>query len=185
VGVEENWSGLSDDELLHAARKQPEAFAAFYRRHERPVLAFFLSRAADAEVAADLAAETFAAALSSVGRFRPRPTPPAAWLFGIARNTLAMSRRQGRVEDRARRRLGMDRLELTDDVIKGIEALAGTAVDLVDELPPAQREAVRARVVDGRDYGEIARDLRCSEAVVRKRVSRGLSTVRERLEQQQ
>jgi DNA-directed RNA polymerase specialized sigma24 family protein len=120
-----------------------------------------------------------------VGRYRRRPTPAAAWLFGIARHTLAISRRRGRVEDRARRRLGMDRLELTDEVIEAIEAVAGTAVDLVDELPPAQREAVRARVVDDRDYGEIARDLRCSEAVVRKRVSRGLSTVRGRLEQQQ
>ena len=147
------------------------------------MLAFFLSRSGDAEVAADLAAETFAAALGSVGRFRPRPTPASAWLFGIARNTLAMSRRSGRVEDRARRRLGMDRLELTDEVVDAIEALAGAAVDLVDELPPEQRDAVRARVVDDRDYGDIARDLRCSEAVVRKRVSRGLATVRQRMEE--
>jgi RNA polymerase sigma-70 factor (ECF subfamily) len=182
MGVEQDWSRLSDDQLLAAARSQPEAFAAFYRRHERPVLAYFLARAGDAEVAADLAAETFAAALSSVGRFRRRATPAAAWLFGIARNTLAMSRRRGRVEDRARRRLGMARLELTDDVIERIEALSGVA-DFVEELPASQRDAVRARVVDERGYGEIARDLRCSEAVVRKRVSRGLATVRDRMEE--
>jgi RNA polymerase sigma factor (sigma-70 family) len=182
--VEQDWSRLSDDQLLRAARRQPEAFAAFYRRHERPVLGFFLARAGDAEVAADLAAETFAAALTSVGRFRPRPTPAAAWLFGIARNTLAMSRRSGRVEDRARRRLGMDRLDLTDEVIEGIDALAGDVEGLVDDLPPAQRDAVRARVVYERDYGEIASDLRCSEAVVRKRVSRGLATMRQRMEEQ-
>jgi RNA polymerase sigma factor (sigma-70 family) len=182
--VAQDWDRLSDDQLLRASRRQPEAFAAFYRRHERRMLAFFLVRAGDAEVAADLAAETFAAALTSVGRFRPRPEPATAWLFGIARNTLAMSRRSGRVEDRARRRLGMDRLELTDEVIESIEAMAGEAEGLVEELPPAQREAVRARVVDERDYGEIASDLRCSEAVVRKRVSRGLATVRQRMEEQ-
>jgi DNA-directed RNA polymerase specialized sigma24 family protein len=33
-------------------------------------------------------------------------------------------------------------------------------------------------VIDDRDYREIARDLRCSESVVRQRVSRGLRALR-------
>ena len=57
------------------------------------------------------------------------------------------------------------------------------ALELVDELPGDQREAVRARVIDERDYPDIAKDLRCSEAVVRKRVSRGLGKLRARLEE--
>jgi DNA-directed RNA polymerase specialized sigma24 family protein len=32
--------------------------------------------------------------------------------------------------------------------------------------------------VDGRDYSEIAAQLRCSESVVRKRVSRGIQAMR-------
>jgi RNA polymerase sigma-70 factor (ECF subfamily) len=36
-------------------------------------------------------------------------------------------------------------------------------------------------VVDERDYAEIAKDLRCSEAVVRKRVSRGLARMRDQM----
>ena len=94
-----------------------------------------------------------------------------------------MSRRRGRVEERARRRLGMPRLVLTDEVLDRIEALEGIAVELVDDLPPDQAEAVRARIVDERDYSEIAKDLRCSEAVVRKRVSRGLESLRHRMEE--
>ena len=172
----------SDEELLRAARSDPSAFGAFYRRHEEPVVRWFLARAGDPEVAADLAAETFAAALAGAHRFRSRKGAPVAWLFGIARNTLAMSRRRGRVESRARRALGMPPLELTDELIERIEALAAGPVELMDELPQEQREAVRARVVDERDYAEIAKDLRCSEAVVRKRVSRGLASMRERLE---
>jgi RNA polymerase sigma factor (sigma-70 family) len=183
MGMERAWDRLPDDDLLAAARKDGEAFATFYRRHEERVLAFFLARAGDPEVAADLTAETFAAALVSSGRFRRRREPATAWLFGIARNLLAMSRRRGRVEARARQRLGMPRLELTDELIERIEALSGKALGLVEELPPDQRDAVRARVVDERDYGEIARDLRCSEAVVRKRVSRGLAGLRERMEE--
>jgi RNA polymerase sigma factor (sigma-70 family) len=183
--VQRAWDRATDDELLCATRKEPLAFAAFYRRYEERMLRYFLARVGDAEVAADLTAETFAAALGSAPRFRPRREPAVAWLFGIARNTLAMSRRRGRVEARARHRLGMPSLELTDELLERIEALGGDAVDLVAELPSEQGEAVRARVVDEREYREIARDLRCSEAVVRKRVSRGLAAMRERLEERE
>jgi RNA polymerase sigma factor (sigma-70 family) len=173
--------GESDEELLSAARCDPAAFGAFYRRFEERMLRYFLSRVGDDEVAADLTAETFAAALASVGRFRAKKGPAAAWLFGIAHNTLAMSARRGRVEARARRRLGMPPLELTDALIERIDTLAGPALELVGDLPAEQEQAVRARVIDERDYADIAKDLRCSEAVVRKRVSRGLAQMREEL----
>jgi len=38
-------------------------------------------------------------------------------------------------------------------------------------------------VIDERDYADIAMDMRCSEAVVRKRVSRGLRNLRTHLEE--
>jgi RNA polymerase sigma factor (sigma-70 family) len=178
------WDDAPDERLLATVRAEPNAFGAFYRRHEDSVLGYFLARVGDPEVAADLTAETFAAALVSAHRFRPRAkTPASAWLFGIARHTLAMSRRQGRVEARARRRLGMAPLVLTDESIERITALDPTVLTLVDELPGDQQVAVRARVIDERDYPDIAMDLRCSEAVVRKRVSRGLGTIRARLEE--
>jgi RNA polymerase sigma factor (sigma-70 family) len=179
MGVEPVWADAPDEALLGMARREPGAFGAFYRRHEDRVLAYFLARVGEPEVAADLTAETFAAALASAHRFRPRREPATAWLFGIARNTLAMSRRQGRVEARARRRLGMSPLVLTDEAIESIAALA-----LIDELPADQREAVRARVIDERDYSDIAKDLRCSEAVVRKRVSRALGRLRAEMEEE-
>ena len=179
MGVEPVWGDAPDEALLGMARREPAAFGTFYRRHEDRVLGYFLARVGEPEVAADLTAETFAAALASSHRFRPRREPATAWLFGIARNTLAMSRRQGRVEARARRRLGMAPLVLTDEAVESIAALA-----LIDELPTDQREAVRARVIDERDYSDIAKDLRCSEAVVRKRVSRALGRLRAQMEEE-
>jgi RNA polymerase sigma-70 factor (ECF subfamily) len=41
-----------------------------------------------------------------------------------------------------------------------------------------QLAALRARVIDETDYATIARELRTSEAVVRKRVSRALARLR-------
>ena len=104
-------------------------------------------------------------------------------MFAIAYNKLADAGRRGCVEDRARRRLGIERLELTDDDIARIDRLGrdDTLAELVGELPVDQREAIQAHVIEERGYGEIAFELQTSEAVVRKRVSRGLGTLRKRL----
>jgi DNA-directed RNA polymerase specialized sigma24 family protein len=55
------------------------------------------------------------------------------------------------------------------------------AWQLIDELPPDQRDAVRAHVIEDRAYGDIAIEFSTSEAVLRKRVSRGLGALRSKL----
>ena len=146
------------------------------------MLRYMVARVRDGELAADLTAETFAAALISAPRFRPRPEPAASWLFGIARNVLRSSLERSRVDDRARRRLGMPPLELSDEDVTGIEALLSdvSARQMLESLPEEQAGAIEARVLDDASYEDIARRLRCSEAVVRKRVSRGLAALRAR-----
>jgi RNA polymerase sigma factor (sigma-70 family) len=182
-------ASASDGELLAASRSQPDAFAAFYDRYERAVLGYFVRRTADPEVAADLTAEVFAAALGAAHRYKPRTPTAAGWLFAIAHNKLFKSRSRGRVEAIARRRLGIrEPIHLAGDELERIENAAtaeGWVIELLDRLPPLQREAVRARIVDERSYPDIAGELRTSELVVRKRVSRGLSTLRAQLEDQQ
>lgn len=182
---------MSDEVLLASTPLCPEAFGTFYRRHENALLVFFLRRTANAETAADLTAEVFAAALGSVRRFRPGSQPAVAWLFGIANHKLRSSCRRGRVEDRARRRLGMQPLLLTDDALERVEALADAQrsaeilAELLASLPLDQHEAVRLRILEERDYAEIAVALRCSQAVVRQRVSRALGTLRVELAKQE
>jgi RNA polymerase sigma factor (sigma-70 family) len=174
----------SDEELLAATASSAEAFGRFYERHVASVVAFLLSRTRDREVSADLCAEVFAAALEGVDRFDPGRAPATAWLFGIAQHKLQESMRRGRVEAAARRRLGMPVRELTDADLERVEELADVgaqASGLVAALPAEQRDAVVARVLEERDYGEIAERLQCSEAVVRKRLSRGLKRVRSQM----
>lgn len=178
------WESESDDRILAAAAREPAAFAAFYRRYERAMLTFFRRRTGDAELAADLTAEVFAAALRACRRYRPGEAPASAWLFGIAQHTLARSRRRGMVEDRARRRLAMGPLVLEDEDLLRIDRLTAggdPATALLAALPADQRAAIRARVLGEESYAEIAERLRCSPAVVRKRVSRGLAALRDQL----
>jgi RNA polymerase sigma-70 factor (ECF subfamily) len=155
----------------------------FYRRHVDAILHYHGRSTGNAEAAADLTAETFAAALQAKHRFKPGGAPARAWLFGIAVKKLADYRRKGYAEDRARRRLGMERIEPTDQDLRRIEALAGDVAiaSLIDELPEEQRHAVTARVLHERDYEDIAGELQISPAGVRQRVSRGLAALRGRV----
>jgi RNA polymerase sigma factor (sigma-70 family) len=174
---------LSDESLLARTGAEPELFGFFYRRHEDRIVRYFLRRGATAELAADLTAEVFAAALEAADRFRPGPRPAEAWLYGVARRKLALSLRRGRVEARARRKLGMSPLELTDEVLERIAELeeGAAATASLNGLPASERQAIEARVIGEREYAAIAAELRCSEAVVRKRVSRGLARLRAEL----
>ena len=165
--------------LLVAARTCADAFGAFYERHFPAVLAFFRRRTPGAEEAFDLAAETFAAALGSVSRYHPGPAPAQAWLFAIARHKLSEAIRTNQIQDEARRALAMQPIQLDDEAIEILERVAsGPALELLVVLPDEQREAIEARHLDDHGYPEIAAEFRCSESVVRKRVSRGLAALR-------
>ena len=137
---------------------------------------------ANPEVAADLTAETFAAALVARSRYRPQTANAAAWLFAIAHHKLTDYRRRGRAEDRMRARLGMESVPVGAEDAELIRWLGEeVATQLVEELPEDQREAVRAHVLEDRGYAEIAADEQLTEATVRKRVSRGLRVLRDRV----
>ena len=178
---------MEDDDLLAATPRDPDAFAAFYRRHAAPLTRFFLRRTGSAEIAADLTAETFAQALVAARRFDRRRGSAAAFLYGIAHREWATALERRRVADRARRRLRMPRIELDDEAIERIVEGAGDAATaarldaLLAALPREQRAAIEAHVVDERAYRDIAAAIQVSPAVVRKRVSRGLAELRTRL----
>ena len=168
--------------LARSRAGDTRCFEVVYRRHYPVVLAFLARRVAEPELAADLLAETFAALFVLVGDpQRPLPESAIAWLLLTARHLLIDSYRRGQVASAARRRLAMRPLVLEDaDLVRVQELSAETGLveQLAAQLPADQFEALRARVLDERDYPSIAEELRCSEAVVRKRVSRALRTLR-------
>ena len=183
------YDDLEDAELLAAAALgEQAAFAVFYRRWLPHVTGYHLRRTRDRELAFDLTAETFAAVVAGCGRFDPARGTAPAWLFEIAAHKLADSVRRARVESSARRRLRLDPVVLEDADLERVQELASLAnserlAALLAGLPADQRIAVQRRVLEERAYPEIAGELRCSQAVVRQRVHRGLARMREQLKE--
>jgi RNA polymerase sigma-70 factor (ECF subfamily) len=162
-----------------------EAFDALYRAHAQPLLLWLTRRTLDPHVAMELTAETFANAYRRRRQFRGGTEPEAAaWLYRIAANEHHQYLRRGRVEQRALGRLGIGAPELDDDDLARVVELAGLdhlraeVAHQFDELPEAQREAVRLRVVEDLPYPVVASRLGISEQTARARVSRGLRVLR-------
>ena len=139
VRIRRTYAQVSDAELLSRTAEDAEAFGVFYDRHEAMMLGFFVRATRRGDLAADLTAEVFAAALASASGFRAELGTPRSWLFGIARHELADLWERGRVENRARRRLGLEPLGLTDEVIERIEQIdaerAGAGLELLLDPP--------------------------------------------------
>lgn len=172
------------DEALLLARSPQDAgptFEAFYLRHQRLVVAFHVRRVRNAELAAELTAETFAQALASRHRFRAGGSGSAVrWLFGIAANVLATSARSASRQQRVRDALEITVPTMDDPQLRRIEQAGETPEVLaaLADLPPDQRDAVRAYVLGDLSYEEIAAQAGTTNAAARKRVSRGLAALR-------
>lgn len=172
-----------DERLLEWSTRTPEAFAVFYRRHERVLVAFLGRLSRDPELTVDLTAETFARAYRARAQFDPKRGSARGWLLGIARHVLAASREQGRVETAAREQLRMQTLRISPETLSSVERAVIEDGEMVvaewlSDIPESERDAVRRHVIEEASYEQIAAELACSQAVVRQRVSRGLSRLR-------
>jgi RNA polymerase sigma-70 factor, ECF subfamily len=178
----------TDAELLAKSARDPEAFGIFYDRYAERLLTYFARRTWDAQEAADLTAETFAAAFAGRRRYRDTGAPAFAWLLGIARHQLHRALRRQRIDERARRRLHIERVALDDASLARIEELAElrsirpTLSAALDQLPPGVARAVELRVAEELPFAEVARRLGCTEGAARVRVTRGLHQLADLLE---
>ena len=150
----------TDEELLSSV--DPQAFGVFYARHLDGVERYFARRVANRELAADLAAETFAAALVARRRFVPGGTPAAGWLYTIAARRLVDYQRRAAVEQRARESLESEARVESRWAAPSVEDDAEPA--LLRSLPEDQRRAVAAHVLRAQSYEQIATVAGTSEA---------------------
>ncbi|WP_038551427.1 RNA polymerase sigma factor [Nocardia nova] len=126
-----------------------------YDRALPHVYGYLLARCGERQLAEDLTAETFLAAVDAV-RKPGAPELSVAWLIGVARHKLADHWRRAEREQRGLRVLGgePDRDDPWDVEIDAIRAR-----DVLAELAPQHRAALTLRHMDGLPVPEVADQL--------------------------
>lgn len=166
--------------------EDPEAFEQFYREQLPLVRRFVARRVDDPQLAADLTADVFLAAIAHAGDYRPERGSPSGWLIGIARNLVAGEyRRQhrhrtalGRIE--GRRLLDPD---ATERIVERIDAERGCRELIAElaELPRRDRALVELVAVDGLAVAEAAAVLGLTPGAARVRLHRSRVRLQSRL----
>ena len=183
----------SDAELIVASQDDPRAFRELYDRWAETLLGYFYRRVSDAEVAADLLAETFAVAYE--GSLKPFPRASAGRAAPGCTGSPAASSptTSGAVASSCERCNGWGSRGYTQ-----IDAESSAAIDALEASAPATRhkpdgrdrpvvgQRTRCRAPAGDRRARLRRDrspeLRCSEAAARTRVHRGLAHLSELME---
>ena len=139
----------TDAELLRSTtRGDDDAFAAFFRRHERRVTRFALRRCASPDEVGDAVAETFFVALRRAASYDQSRPEAAPWLLGICLRVLADQERARTRRRRLARRLAAvppaypaDEAERIDAAIDA-ERGRGELRRAIGELPRRERDVL-------------------------------------------
>jgi len=75
--------------LIEAAQQDASRFGELYELHFERVYAYIARRVRERSAAEELTSHVFHQALANLGKFKWRGAPFAAWLFRIARNSIA------------------------------------------------------------------------------------------------
>jgi RNA polymerase sigma-70 factor (ECF subfamily) len=185
TGAAEARGRITDPDLpaVRAAQHDPGAFSVLYRRYLDDVYSYAFYELGDHHDAEDATERVFMAALRALPAFRDAGASFRAWLFRIARNTLANTHRD-------RRRRPVSPLDEAPEPSAPDADPAGLVVRadevrrvrrLLDELPEDRRQVVLLRFVDGLSSREIAVVLDRSEGAVRVLLHRALRDLAGRL----
>lgn len=153
---------------------EPAAFGPIFDRHFDRIHVY-LQRQVGADLADDLAAQTFLVAFSRRGTFDHSRSCARPWLFGIAANLVREHLRQVRRQLAAYSRSGADR---DSDAFDGLEdrvdasALRGRLATALGELPREDLETLLLYAWAELTYAEIAEALTVPLGTVRSRLNR-------------
>jgi RNA polymerase sigma-70 factor (ECF subfamily) len=176
---------MRPDELALIAH-DPAAFERFYREHVEDVQRFVARRLGDPQLAADLTAEVFLAAISAAATYRAGRGAPGAWLFGIARNVVSAEHRRAARERRANAQILGRRLLEPDDIARmqdriDAAACARELYGALGVLPEGERAVFELTALDGFTPGEAAAALGIRPVAARVRLHRARARLRDEL----
>jgi RNA polymerase sigma-70 factor (ECF subfamily) len=171
-----SWRAMTSDEqlILELQQGSDGAFSELFLRYRERVWGFFRRRMNDTGQAEELAQETFLAVLHGAKRYEPRATF-RSYLFGIAFNILAASRRKS-AHDRTHAAAAAEEMPARsgsnpENVICIRQA--------VERLEAGEREVLLLREFEELSYEEIAKILYLPVNTVKSRLFRARMALRD------
>ena len=171
-----------DGVLVRARKGDADSFAWLFRRSQ-PALLRYLTGLGGADVADDVASETWVAVIRGLEGFSGDEAAFRAWLVTVARNRLIDLRRWQDRRPAVPTAEPPEPSTLAPDAGDEVVAREGAqwALDLIATLPPDQAEAVLLRVVVGLDATATGLVMARTSGAVRVLAHRGLRTLQDRL----
>jgi RNA polymerase sigma factor (sigma-70 family) len=182
VALTSDWP---DSELIAGSRTEPAMFSAIFDRHHRELYRYLRSRVG-AELAADLAAETFVTAFARRGAYCPQGADARPWLYGIAHNLLRNHVRHERRQLAAYARHGAaplaDAAAMAEFSLADARADAGAVsvrlAQILAQMAAGDRDVLLLFAWADMSYAEVAEALRIPVGTVRSRLNRARRQLR-------
>ncbi len=178
----QDWPAISDDQVMAGVRDgSANAFGVLYDRyHER---AYRVARAVcrDRGRAEEAVQETFIAIWTTRANYRSQVGKVAPWVLTVARHrSIDIARRNGRDAAHQTTDTLLDTLCAPGGVAEQVAALTQTRhlLDLLAELPDAQREVITLGFYGELSHSEIAALLDLPAGTVKGRMRLGLQRLR-------
>lgn len=178
----EKLESLDDIELMRLASEgRLEPFACLVRRHQRPLLNFFLRLGARTE-AEDLVQETFVRVFRFRRRYRPR-AKFTTFLYTVARHVrIDALRRLKRSQELLLR--AREEMDASSDGAMSATRARIDAGELVRRLPEKLKDVVVLSVYQGLAYEQIAGILRIPVGTVKSRMFLAMERLRAMLDEE-
>ena len=179
--------GVSDDTLLAGfALGDPEAAAAFIRRHQRAVYGLARSMLGDAGLAEDVAQEAFLRAWRHAPAYDSRRGSVQTWLLAITRNLAIDAIRLRRPQPLAPEVITRMEVEAlgpggSPEATAEVNAAVGELRQALGELPAEQRRALLMAALCGCTAKEVSDIEGIALGTAKTRIRAGLHKVRSSL----
>lgn len=189
-------STTAEHTLVARARVlEPGAWAEIYTAYYGLIYRYARARIFDDSIAEDVTSAVFLSALEGIRSYRERGRPLLAWLYAIARNTVADEQRRAVSRDRISDRLFPWRgsRDKSLGTVQSSPQLGSSADDpgtnveqldlwrTVNQLPEPQREVVVLRHFVGLSTPEIALAMHKKPSAVYSLEARALTTLRKKM----
>lgn len=175
---------LRENEIIEAAKKNPERFEPIYRKYHEQIFRYVYQRMDDQEQAFDVTSQIFLKAITKLHKYEFRGVPFSSWLYRIA-----MSEVYQFLKDRsAERTVNVDTSGLSEiiDDMEDEERIADKQklIRLIGELPDVELQIIEMRYFEKRSYREIGEILGIAENNAKVKSFRIVGKLRKSFQQQ-